>query len=455
MKQLLIDIIEERANELSKMAKDIWSNPELGMEEFYASKLQKDYMKKNGFSIEEIEGVPTGFVASYGTEGPIVGLIGEYDALSGLSQLEGVDYKAPANSENTNGHGCGHNLLGVSCIGAAIAIKDAIDKGLVKCRVRYYGCPAEEPVIGKVVMANKGVFDDLDFAVSTHPWDRNAVMNLKMPAVIMADFNFKGLTAHAGLNPEDGRSALDAQELMNVGSNYIREHMESSSRIHYIITNGGESPNIVPDKASSKYTVRAKSIDEAKKLFERVVKCAKGAAMMTETEVDFNILTNCYDYVASAELLPVAEENLKWAGPINFTEEEEAFGKKLSATVDQDLVKKHKAGLGIKEDKAMSDSEVHIMTATIGGSTDLGNVSYIAPTVCVGTACSPVGIAAHTWQATSSYGSSIGSKGMLSAAKAMAGIVFDVCNKPEILEAAKKSHQEKGLKYEKSSIGMK
>lgn len=449
MKQFLIKTIEEKANELSKMAKDIWSNPELGMEEFFASKLQRDYMKKNGFSISLIENIPTGFVAEYGEEGPIVGVLGEYDALPGLSQLESMTVKTPTESENPNGHGCGHNLLGVAGIGACLAIKDAIDSGSVKCKVRYYGCPAEEPLKGKGDMANENVFDDLDFAVTSHPFDRNAVFAMGMAAVVTANFNFKGITAHAGFNPEDGRSALDAVELMNVGSNYLREHMSSGSRIHYTISNGGEAPNIVPDKASSKYTVRSETKKSVEALFERVIKVANGAAMMTETKVEVNIQSKCYDYVASEVLIPVAEENLKWAGPLELTEEDQNFGKELAATVDQELVKECRKIVGLEEDKAVSENEVHIISKRTGGSSDMGDVSYIVPTICISTACTPVGVTPHTWQSTSSYGSNIGFKGMLYASKSMAGIIYDVCNNPHVLEDAKKLHKEKGLKFKK------
>jgi len=447
MKQLLIKTVEEKANELRKMAKDIWSNPELGEQELYASKLQRDYMKENGFLISLIENVPTAFVAEYGNEGSVVGVLGEYDALPGLSQLEGVAFKAPTESENPNGHGCGHNLLGVAGIGACLAIKEAIDNGSVKCRVRYYGCPAEEALKGKGEMANEGVFDDLDFSVTFHPFDRNAVWGMGTPAVVAAEFNFKGVTAHAGFNPEVGRSALDAVELMNVGCNYLREHMTEGSRVHYTITNGGEAPNIVPDKASSKYNVRSETNKNAETLFERVVKIANGAAMMTETEVEVNIQNKCYDYAASEVLIPIANENLKWAGPLEFTEEDKKLGKELADTVNQELVKQFKTHIGLENDQAMSEKEVHIMSKRFGGSSDIGDVSYIVPTICLSTSCAPVGVAPHTWQSTSCYGSDIGFKGMLYASKSMAGIIYDVCNNPSVLKEAKRYHEEKGLKF--------
>jgi aminobenzoyl-glutamate utilization protein B len=446
MKEILKEVIEERAQELKRMAKEIWDNPELGYEEFFASKVQRDYMEKNGFVIREVSNLPTAFIAEYGEEGPVVGVLGEYDALPGFSQLEGVTFKAATESENPNGHGCGHNLLGVAGIGACLAIKEVIDRGAVRCRIRYYGCPAEELLTGKARMEEEGVFKDLDLALSYHPFDKNAVWAMKTPAMIRANFNFKGTEAHAGYNPEDGRSALDAVELMNVGSNYLREHMSRTSRIHYTITDGGKAPNIVPGVALSSYHIRSESKESVEALYARVVKVARGAAMMTETEVEIDFIGKIYDYEPSNVLTGVAKENLKFAGEILLTDNEKNYARELSATIDPKMTERARKAIGLEGEEVFSTREVLIEVDPVGGATDVGNVSYIAPTIIISTACMPAGVSPHSWQATASFGSELGLKGMIHGSKAMAGTIWDVCTDPELLERVIKDHNEKALK---------
>lgn len=436
-KENILQWIKKNRSDFTKMAKKIWEHPQIAYEESYASDLQASKLKEEGFRIHSpIGGISTAFVAEYGSGKPIIGILGEYDALPGLSQTvntvqEPVELDGP-------GHGCGHNLLGTAGVEAVIALKEVMDECDINGTIRYYGCPAEEVLSGKTFMAREGVFDDLDCALTWHPWTSNMTLNMSMQAIVSIRFHFKGIPAHAAVSPHAGRSALDAVELMNVGTNFLREHVVDGSRIHYVITNGGLAPNIVPDHASVWYYLRASTKEQVEDILRRVEKIAQGAALMTETEVRSEIDAFAYDTLPNEALNDLMYENMKLADPMTYTAEEEEFVQELVKTVDSNLVK-----LANGSTKTLLASDLQNDKLTKGkvltGSTDVGDVSWISPVGSIMATCAPVGIQLHTWQATASFGSSIGFKGMHFAAQTMALSAYDLLlNKDQVLEKAKK-----------------
>ena len=287
--------ISRRADALTELSLKIWHFAEAGFLEIESAKAQIEYLKNEGFTVKApVSGMPSAFVAEYGSGKPIIGYLGEYDALPRLSQEPCGLSKKPL-TEGAPGHGCGHNMLGVAALGAALMLKDAIEAGKVKGTVRYYGCPAEELLAGKVFMARDGLFNDLDACLTWHPFAMNAVSTGSSQALNSVKFHFHGRTAHAAGDPHNGRSALDAVELMNVGVNYLREHVPTDTRIHYVTTYGGGEPNIVPDEATVWYYVRAPKRDQVDPVYQRVIACAEGAAKMTDTTFTIEFISGCYD----------------------------------------------------------------------------------------------------------------------------------------------------------------
>jgi len=311
-KAYLFDLIDENQQELKEMAFEIWSNPELAFNEYKASKLQKDYLREQGFKIIDVPNVPTAFIAEFGEGKPVLGILGEYDALPGLSQK--ISAEREEMEGTSNGHGCGHNLLGTGGVGAITALKKVMEKENFKGTIRYYGCPAEETLAGKVFMAKEGVFDDLDSCISWHPASMNVVWGCRFLAVNSMKFRFKGIPAHAALVPHAGRSALDAVELMNVGANYLREHVIDKARIHYVITNGGMAPNVVPEDAEVWYYVRAPRRKDVIEISDRLYKIAEGAALMTETTMKYELVAGCYDVVPNRVLSDIMHKNMLETG---------------------------------------------------------------------------------------------------------------------------------------------
>ncbi|MBD8027439.1 amidohydrolase [Ureibacillus sp. Re31] len=438
-KENILEWIKNNQSVFTEMAQNIWDNPQIAYEEKYASELQMLTLEQAGFKItREIGGASTAFVAEYGSGNPIIGILGEYDALPGLSQtVSTVHTEVVANGP---GHGCGHNLLGTAGVEAVMAVKEVMEaKGLVGT-IRYYGCPAEEVLSGKTFMAREGVFDDLDCALTWHPGTSNFVVNMSMTAMVSVKFHFKGITAHAAGAPHAGRSALDAVELMNVGANYMREHMLDGSRIHYVITNGGMAPNVVPDRASVWYYLRAATKEQVDEMLERIEKIAKGAAMMTETEVRSEILAFAYETLPNDVLNELMLQNMKLVGAPLFTESELEFAKELVNTVDEKIVETSKKQFGTYIEDILPtsfDYYKNLKGVSIGGSTDVGDVSWITPVGQVMTTCAPVGVQAHSWQATAVYGSSIGYKGMHLAAKTMALSLYDLLTNQELIDQAR------------------
>ena len=447
----IINWLKEHEEKFTQVAQRIWDNPQLAYEETYASELQMNVLKEAGFTIENPIGeLDTAFVASFGVGKPIIGILGEFDALPGLSQ------KASAIQEEVvsdgAGHGCGHNLLGTAGVEAVIALKEMMEQEGTQGSIRYYGCPAEEVLAGKTYMAKAGVFDDLDCALTWHPGNSNTVMDKSMQAMASIKFHFRGVTAHAAAAPHAGRSALDSVEIMNVGANYLREHVCDGVRIHYAITNGGLAPNVVPEYASVWYYIRAASKDEVRDILRRIKNIAKGAALMNETEVTSEIFAFPYETLPNNHLNKLMFHNMKKSNPIEYTDAEQDFAEKLVETIEDHL--RQKGGtFGNQVDGLLPTNisfDDYIIGKTIQGSTDVGDVSWIVPTGSISTTCAPVGVQLHSWQATASFGTSIGYKGMHLAASSMALTAYDILqNKDNILDKAKEEFREltKDSKY--------
>ncbi|MCQ6281336.1 amidohydrolase [Bacillus sp. EB600] len=439
-KKMLLDWMDSNQAIFTEIAQKIWENPEVAYEEAFASELQMKILKEAGFTIKpNIGGIQTAFIAEYGSGKPIIGILGEFDALPGLSQT--VSTKHHEAIPNGPGHGCGHNLLGTAGVEAVIALKNKMESDHISGTIRYYGCPAEEVLSGKTYMARAGAFDDLDCALTWHPGTSNIVFNMSMQAMVSIKFHFKGTTSHAAAAPHAGRSALDAVELMNIGANYMREHVLDGTRIHYVITNGGLAPNIVPDRASVWYYLRAATKEQVEDMLVRIRKIAKGAALMTETEVDSEILAFAYETLPNHVLNEVMFENLKMANSFEYTETEKLFAQELVDTIDPTIVKMSKNLFGASTEgllRTESEFNNQIHGKSSAGSSDVGDVSWITPVAQVMTTCAPTGVQLHSWQATASFGSSIGFKGMHLAAKTMALTAYDLLqNKDNSLNKAK------------------
>jgi aminobenzoyl-glutamate utilization protein B len=429
-KAIILDHINNQDEKLCYIAKEIWDHPQVALQEEFASALLAKELEEDGFSIEWGVGqMPTAFVATWGEGKPIIGIVGEYDALPGLSQ-ELSTTKVPIKTGGP-GHGCGHNLYGTACMGSVMALKAAMEQHQIKGTLRFYGCPAEETLVGKTFMARAGAFDDLDAAISWHPGSSNIVWNGSSLAMNSFKVNFYGVASHAGGAPHLGRSALDGVMLMDVGVNYLREHVMQESRIHSVITSGGQAPNVVPAYAQIWYFVRAPRRDQVDEIYARMLDIAKGAALMSGTTHDIEFITGCYDVLPNDTLSNLLLEKLKEAEGIKFTEQERSFAKELQATFPQGSVKRdfewmQKSSSIDLPREAINDplwEQVlpHSDTPPLmGGSTEVGDVSWITPTGQLTTCCWPLGTPGHSWQTVASSGSSIGAKGMIFASKAMA-----------------------------------
>jgi aminobenzoyl-glutamate utilization protein B len=435
--------LEERQGRFIAMADQIWDNPELALTEYTACKLQSDDLAADGFTITgNIGDLPTAFMAewSQGEGSPIIGFLGEYDALPGLSQ-ERQSGQSPIVADGP-GHGCGHNLLGTAALAAASVLKAWLEHTGTPGTVRYYGCPAEETCEGKVFMARAGAFDDLDMAITWHPGIDTSVWASSSLAVNNIKFRFRGRTAHAAGNPESGRSALDAVELMNVGVNFLREHMIEKARIHYVITNGGGAPNVVPDDAEVWYFIRSPERSQVDGLTARVRKIAEGAALMTETRLEENFISGAYNMLPNKVITRKMADVLESLGPIAFSEEDYAYGREVAQQYPEPL----RAGILAKRHLPTSivndglSAEVWPMrdAGEVGsGSTDVADVSWITPTSQFRTTCFALGVPGHSWANTSTGGVSIGHKGMLHAAKGMALTGAEFILDPALLAEAK------------------
>lgn len=454
--------IDENSKSFIKLSQDIWEFAELPYEEEKSASLLKEILREEGFEIEEnVSGIPTAFVAKYGSGKTKFGFLGEYDALDNLSQEASSTVKKQA-GPTRSGHGCGHNLLGVGALAASLACKKYIEENNIDAVVYYFGCPAEEDAGAKIFMARDGIFDDMDFVYTWHPSTSNAVQSTRNVAITSANFTFKGKSAHAGSSPWLGRSALDACELMSVGTNYLREHMREKERIHYAYLDaGGISANVVPDRAVVKYEVRSPKIGGLKDLFERVIKCAEGAALMTETDMDYEVTMVFLDYITNKYLGLIADQAFKKIGPPKWDESDYKLAKDFLSTYDDETILAAKEEikdlygedrLDEKFQKPLDD-KVHDFDPDdktySSGSTDVGNVSYACPTANISVATTCLGNVGHTWQMTAQSNSQIGHKGMITAAKVLALSALETLDRPEYIKKAKefvKAQQEDGYK---------
>ncbi|MFS0560362.1 amidohydrolase [Terribacillus sp. 179-K 1B1 HS] len=438
-KKELLGILQKLGNVTGSLALDIWQNPQIAYEETYASEAQKEVLSDAGFRItDKIGGMQTAFYAEYGQGSPVIGILGEFDALPGLSQSS-KPYKDPV-TVNGPGHACGHHLLGTAGVEAVLALKELIGQGKVNGTIRYYGCPAEEVLSGKTFMAREGVFDDLDCCLTWHPGTSNVVQNYSTQAMISIKFRFHGVPAHAAGAPHAGRSALDAVEIMNIGANYLREHLVDGTRIHYSITNGGQAPNIVPDEAEVWYYLRGANRDQVGDMLGRMHDIAKGAALITGTTTSHELLANCYHMLTNDTLDTLNYRNMEDYPMESFTSDEVAYAAILRKSMDPKLIEASRRQLQLDTNDILPTKNFYDMSmkgTTMPGSTDVADVSWITPLASIQTTCGPVGTQVHAWQATAVFGTSIGLKGMHYAARIMALTAYDLLSEPALVEQAK------------------
>ena len=425
--------VDQNAGILTALAKKIWENPETAFNEVNACKWTAETLRNAGFEVETgYVGMPTAIRAVWGKGHPVIGFLGEYDALPGLSQKVSTE-KEPL-VPGAPGQGCGHNLLGVACIGAALGMKAELEATGREGTVVFYGCPAEEVLTGKAFMAREGAFTDLDVAFSWHGATTNNVTLGTMTGLNSAVFHFHGITAHAGGDPHNGRSALDAVEIMNVGANYLREHVTSDVRIHYVIKEGGTAPNIVPDKASVWYYVRALSREAVEDTYRRLVLVAEGAAHMTETKLEIEFMGGCYNTLNPVMLTTLTHDVMEQIAMPQWTAEENAFAETLNGKSQQYEAVKAK---GVLEHGPLCTFVEPVLNENGYGSTDVGDVQHIVPCVQVMTATCNLAAPGHSWQITACAGTDIGMKGMLFGSKVMAATAMKLVEDPKLIEEAR------------------
>lgn len=452
MKERIKALLGQDQAPASRMAKAIWDQPELAFQETFAVNLQKQVLEEAGFRISPVGNLETAFVAEYGQEGPVIGFLGEYDGLAGLSQALAGE-QAPLYPQGP-GHGCGHNLLGVASLYAAKTCAQILKEENLSGRVRYYGSPAEEALIGKVLMAEAGAFDDLDAALTWHPSGGNMAQAQGTLALAGVRIRFQGKSAHAGAGPYLGRSALDAVELMNIGANFMREHILPSSRVHYIITQGGAQVNSVPDTAEVLYNLRAESTQVLLANTAWLLDIARGASLMTQTDIAaIDITSGVHDTCHNPVLTMLLEEWGKEMGGPVYDQEARSLAAKLKASLSPEEVLQGLDATFLPHDLAGQD--LHEGWASCGsfqdlqsGSTDVGDVSKLVPLGQVLMAAWPPGVIPHTWQATASSGSSIGMAAMMAAARVLAGAGWTLLTNKEVLEDAKTAYHAADFKKE-------
>jgi aminobenzoyl-glutamate utilization protein B len=440
--------VDARRAELVGLGDLIWGHAETGFEEAESARALAGFLEREGFRVERgTAGIATAFVASFGSGFPVIALLGEYDALPGLSQEAAIASRREL-VPGAPGHGCGHNLLGVGSLGAAVAVKEALAALGSAGTIRYYGCPGEEKGAGKTFMVRAGAFADVDAALTWHPGDVNSVLQARTLANLSAYFRFRGAAAHAASSPHLGRSALDAVELMNVGANFLREHIAPEARLHYAITDtGGSAPNVVQERAEVHYFCRAPRVAQAKEIYGRLCDVARGAALMTGTELEIRYSEGVSDYLPNRILGELLQRCLEETGAPAFDAADrelaarfrESLGAaELSAALSQArLVRGAELARGL-DSSPLDDRICPLFPGDylLPGSTDVGDVSQIAPTGQIVTACTAFGTLPHSWQFTAQAGSSIGHAGMLAAAKALALACLELLRDPGLVERA-------------------
>jgi len=434
-------LVDERQQPFIELSDTVWGMPELAYNEHQSVAEHKKVLDAQGFRItENVAGIPTAVMGEAGEDGPVIAILGEYDALPGLSQEAGVAEHRPIPGDG-HGHGCGHNLLGSGAMLAAAAVKDYLAQNGIKGRVRYYGCPAEEGGAAKAFMVRSGAFKDVDIAISWHPAPFAAVNEANSLANTRIDFTFVGRSSHAAAAPHLGRSALDAIELMNVGVNYMREHMPSDARIHYAYLDaGGIAPNVVQGKATIRYLVRSNDLPGLRSLVERVRKIADGAALMTETTVTTKTVSAVSNLLGNTPLERAMQNNLDRLGPPPFDDADRAFAAEIQKTLsDEDIASAFKRmGVPVRKGVPLADEIIPLEAkgAAMVGSTDVGDVSWVVPTVQARGATYAIGTPGHSWQLTAQGKSPLAHKGMVHVAKIMAGVAVDALTDPKLIEAA-------------------
>lgn len=435
-KKAVLTKLDGKADAYGTIAQQIWDFAEMGYLEEKSSGLLQKTLKDAGFSIKTgVADIPTAFVAEYGSGGPIIAILGEFDALPGLSQ-EAVPEKKSAGGEA--GHACGHHLFGTASTAAAIAVKEWLEATKKPGTIRFYGCPAEEGGGAKVYMAREGLFKDVNIALHWHPSSQNAASAAAALANMSAKFRFHGISAHAAGAPQLGRSALDGVEGMNMMVNMMREHIPQEARIHYVITDGGKAPNVVPDFAEVYYYARHNSRDVVRSIFDRIVKAGEGAALGTGTTMTYELVNGVHELLPNLTLQKLVHDNLSAIGGLTYTEEEKTFAEKIALSLGQK---------GLNESMA-KEVQPYKETAKAYGSTDVGDVSFVVPTVGFGTATWVPGTPAHSWQAVAAGGTTIGKKGMLIAAKTLSATAIDLFSDEKLIEEARKEfHNRRGKEF--------
>ena len=455
-KEQALMAIDREKEVLTNASDRVWDNPETAFQEFKSTEILCELLEKEGFEVEKnLANIATAFSGRFGSGKPVIGFLGEYDALSGISQVAGCVEKKPL-VEGANGHGCGHNLLGAGSIGAAIAMKEYLEKNGKEGTVVFFGCPGEEGGSGKAFMAKGGAFEGLDAAITWHPGDNNRADTGSSLANYQVAYKFYGTSAHAGGAPHLGRSALDALELMNMGVQFLREHIIPEARIPYAITNtGGYSPNVVQPYAEVLYLIRAPRNAQVEEIYQRVNKIAEGAAHMTETRVEIDFVKGCSNLISNKVIAKKLWENLHEIGSPEYTEEEMALAKAIheSTAKPYESIDKFVREYDKKEDKQEIASHkgetlytfvlpFHERGIQGFGSTDVGDVSWNCPTAQAYVTTWAAGTPGHSWQIVAQGKSGLAHKGLIYAAKTMAGTAIDLIEDPEILAAAKEEFDE-------------
>ena len=432
--------LDKNASTLGRVNRNIWGWAETGLEEVKSSKELQDLLSANGFKVETgVAGMPTAFVATYGTGQPVIGILAEYDALPGLSQDASPERATRAGV--MAGHGCGHSVFGTGSTGAAIAIKEAMAAGAIKGTVKLFGTPAEETGIGKTYMLREGVFKGVDTILSWHAGDSTAASWDFSKAVISVKFKFDGLAAHASTSPHQGRSALDAVELMNIGVNYMREHVKEDTRIHYVVTNGGGQPNVVPPVAEVWYYLRANKHTDVEEYYQWMQEIARGAAAMTRTKLaETRVDSDMHEVLPNRTLVELIHKNLELVGPPKFDEREKAFAR----ATQKDLKPAPEMALSERIEplpQGPPHQGLH--------STDVGDLTWFFPVGQLTAATHTYGAPGHSWQIVACTGTSIGEKGMMVAAKALAASAIDLYRSPELIQRAREDQKKMmaGQKY--------
>ena len=435
----LIAALDAKSTHYGDLSRKIWEYSEVGYKETKSAAAHVAELKAAGFEVQEgVAGIPTAFVASWGSGKPIIGIMAEYDALPGLSQFDTPEKKARVDGDP--GHGCGHNLLGAASVAAAITAKEELAARKLPGTIRLYGTPAEEGGGAKIYIGRAGLIKDLDVMLSWHPGDRNQADAGSSLANIAAKFRFRGLAAHAAGNPDKGRSSLDAVMLTGMGIEFLREHVPQETRMHYIITKGGDAPNVVPAFAETYVYARHSHMPTLDNVWERIVKIAQAGALATETTMEMEFINSVYNTLPNDALAALTDKNLRRVGGIAYTAEEKAFAKALAKSF---VSSEHPLPLG-------SETEVQaINTGVDSGSTDVGDVSWQVPTSALSTATFVPGTPGHSWQSTACAGATIGRKGMMVAAKTLALNAMDLFTDPGQVKAARESFDKRrdGFEY--------